>query len=495
MAETPATEEPSRRRGRGLLYGAAALWCAVAALLATRLRGAALDDFFITYRYAFHLANGRGFVFNLGERVFGLTNPGLAILLAALARLGGGDIPVLATIVFAGALVALAWVLARSASRCGHLAEALGGGTLVVTSSYLWAQQGGESIPMLALLAGAAEIGRVRPLLAGGLAGVAVWFRPEAGLGVGFLFLLLWLEERRAAVRFAAVAAAVVGAGLLAAAWYFGTPIPNSLAAKQAMAAGLAEAWTGWRFWLRSVRLVARHGGPLWPLLAVLGLAGQVPLFASGSRPAKVLVLFASCLTILYPLSGVPWFPWYTIPTVVAALYGIAFLAGWVIRLLARPAGVRRRTAAALAGCILALPVAFSLAPASYHWFQVFHWPAYMDRYRRAGLWLARTSPPQASVGYYEVGALGYFSDRTIVDVLGIVTPELLPFVRRGDIAGAFLARAADYAIFDTARGGFMPVATPWFRAGYRPVARFGDLTVFERRWGVALPPPPAAGH
>jgi hypothetical protein len=48
-----------------------------------RCGGAALDDFFITYRYALHLAGGQGFVFNPGQRVFGLTNPGLAILLAA----------------------------------------------------------------------------------------------------------------------------------------------------------------------------------------------------------------------------------------------------------------------------------------------------------------------------------------------------------------------------------------------------------------------------
>ena len=63
----------------------------------------------------------------------------------------------------------------------------LGGGMLLLTSSYLWAQEGGESIPMLALLAGAAEIGLARPICAGVLAGAAVWFRPEAAIGAGFL--------------------------------------------------------------------------------------------------------------------------------------------------------------------------------------------------------------------------------------------------------------------------------------------------------------------
>jgi hypothetical protein len=468
------------------------MWAGLGGLLAVRLRGEALDDFFITYRYALHLANGHGFVFNLGQRVFGLTNPGLALVLGLVAWISGAAIPIAATVMFAVALVMLAWLLAESAGWAGRLAEGLGGGTLVVTSSYLWAQQGGEGIPMLALLAAAARVGLARPALAGFLAGVAVWFRPEAGLGAGVLFLLLWFEQRRAAVRFAAMAAVVVAVGLIAAAWYFGSPIPGSLAAKRAMAAGLPDAWSGIRFWPRSARLAARHGGPLWQVLLVLGVAGQIPFFIRGGRAAKVLVLFALILAILYPLSGVPWFPWYTVTMAVTVLYGVAFLIGQAARVAGWPADLLRRAAAAAGVCALAAPVAISLLPASCRWHVAFHWPAYMERYREAGLWLARTSPPRATVAYYEVGALGYFSDRTIVDLLGIVTPESLPFVRRGDIQGALRARPADYAIFDDARGGWMPVASPWFKASYRPVARFDALTVFERRRGAEIPAPGA---
>jgi len=476
--------------GRPLVASVILAWGAGIAIFAVRFAGKGMDDLFITYRYALHLLHGQGFVFNPGERVFGLTNPGLALLLAALAWATQLEIPTLATIVFGIALFAFACLAVWSAARTGRVPEALGGGTLLVTSSYLWAQQGGETIPMLVLLAGAAELGPRRPALAGLLAGLAVWFRPEAALACGFLCLLLWREERRVPWRFAAAALVAVAAGLLAAAWYFGSPIPNSLAAKQAMASGVAESWSGpVRFWLRSVRLVSRHAGPLWQLVVGLGLAGQVPLFRFGGRSGKLLVLFALTLAVFYPLSGVPWFPWYTLPMAVAVLYGIAFLIGAVIRLVGRGAAMPRRAAAALVGCVLAIPVAASLLPASYRWHRISTgWAPFMERYHQAGLWLAANSPPGASVSYYEVGVLGYFSDRTVVDLLGIVTPEVLPYVRRGDFNGAFLARPGDYAIFDTARGGLMPVAAPWFQAAYAPVAGFGQLTVLERRRGVALP-------
>ena len=476
------------------MWGALAAWAAFAAFLARRFAGLALDDFFITYRYALHLASGQGFVFNVGEKVFGLTNPGLALALAAGYRITGVAIPCLATMLFAASLVALAAALVWGCRRTGRLPEALGGGSLLVTSSFLWVLQGGEAIPMLALLVCAAELCVAWPAAAGLLAGTAVWFRPEGALGVAFLCLLAWRETRRIPWRFAAMAALVVAAGVAAAGWYFGSPIPNSLAAKHAMAAGVAGAWSGPLHVGRlSAQLLARHFGCLWQIVAALGVAGQVPLFARGGRAGQLLVLLGLALAIFYPLSGVPWFPWYMVPSVVALLCGVPFLVGAVVRQLARMPNRPRVAVAALVGCLLAAPVFVSLLPAACHRFRIFEWPPFMERYRLAGLWLARNAPTAATVSYYEVGALGYFSDRTVIDILGIVTPEVLPYVRRGDMAGAFLCRPADYVVFDADRGGWMPVAAPWFRRAYRPVTAFGELTLFARRPEVPLPAPAPA--
>ena len=45
------------------------------------------DDAFITFRYAENIAAGHGFVYNVGERVLGVTTPLFTLLLAALAWL------------------------------------------------------------------------------------------------------------------------------------------------------------------------------------------------------------------------------------------------------------------------------------------------------------------------------------------------------------------------------------------------------------------------
>jgi hypothetical protein len=77
-----------------LLALAAGVWLWFA--LSTRL---ALEDAYITFRYARNIAQGVGFVFNPGELVLGTTTPLQTLLLAALGRLFGPErIPLIAEI-------------------------------------------------------------------------------------------------------------------------------------------------------------------------------------------------------------------------------------------------------------------------------------------------------------------------------------------------------------------------------------------------------------
>jgi hypothetical protein len=44
--------------------------------------------------------------------------------------------------------------------------------------------------------------------------------------------------------------------------------------------------------------------------------------------------------------------------------------------------------------------------------------------YPRIGVWLANNTPPEASVAMVEVGIIGYYSERRVVDILGLVSPK-----------------------------------------------------------------------
>lgn len=58
-----------------------------------------------------------------------------------------------------------------------------------------------------------------------------------------------------------------------------------------------------------------------------------------------------------------------------------------------------------------------------------------------AGLWLREHTPPRAVVATHDVGAIGYFSGRPLVDITGLVDPEVVPVAHDEAALRAYLVR------------------------------------------------------
>jgi hypothetical protein len=485
--------------------------------IAARFAGGAADDVYITYRYADNLASGRGLVFNPGERVFGISDPGVAVLLAALHRATGVAIPVLGTAVTAAALLLIAGVLLAAGREAGREAEGWLGGSLLLGSFYVWMGQGSGPLPALACLLLAARLAGAGPLGAGLLAGLAFCCRPDAALGAAVLLLLLVLEARdrpppgggsgtrwRRPLRYGASFAAVAALALAAAWLYFGTPLPGTLEAKRAFAALAPRDLTGLAFWQPAVHwfvVLAGWGGPAFLLL---GLLGQAPLFRGAGRPGRLLVLHALALAVFYTVARVPFFIWYTIPTAIAAVYGAAFLTGEAARrALAAGTGqamAARRARRAVMSLAAALGVALALGAiaADIRWWRTARPDWRLFAYRRAGEWIRAHTPSGSDIAFDEVGILGYYSDRPILDLVGLVSPGSRPYAAVGDTLGAFLAKPADLLVLHTydRRGGTRPILNrPWFGAAYEQIATIkdpdspADIRIYRRRPGRPVPP------
>ncbi|MEM7481552.1 MAG: hypothetical protein AAF481_10285 [Acidobacteriota bacterium] len=472
-------------------WGLAGLWGCLVLYVGARMWGFAVDDFFITYRYAQNLCAGHGFVYNPGERVFGTTAPGVGLLLSLLHTLTRVSIPGLGTLTTAAGLWVVVWVLHRDTPR--RRPETAIAGTFLLLSTFLWIHAGGEAPVVLALLTGAAAMADRSRVGAGLLAGFAVWCRPDAALGVGILGLVLWVEKRRLPWRYGVSGGSLLAVGLIAAHSWFGAFLPATLAAKRLQSAWLPEVWaSGIHFWSRALRLQEMFNGPAVPWLAALGLAGHVLLLRHGGRATRVLTLYSLALMVAYPVLGVPFYAWYAIPAYVTTLFGAAFAAGAGARSAHRfldRGWVAKATAAALVGVLVA-PIALPLARHGKNLLTGPRSRPRFDLYKEVGEWMFEHVPPGEATAFVEVGTIAYFSQRPIYDLLGLVSPAALPHVAKGDMKGAFLASPTPWVLYGTKLHAFMePVRqTEGFDRAYEERAAFGppgderQLILYRRR-------------
>ena len=60
--------------------------------------------------------------------------------------------------------------------------------------------------------------------------------------------------------------------------------------------------------------------------------------------------------------------------------------------------------------------------------------------------WIEKNTDPGALIAAHDIGALGYFGGREILDLAGLISPEVIPFIRDEKRLREYLDfREADY--------------------------------------------------
>jgi len=314
----------------------AALLPAVAAFLARVATGPhPIDDAYITFRYARNLAQGFGLVYNPGEWVLGTTAPLWALILGGGYRLGLTDLPWLATLLSAlcdAGSVCLLVCLARRLGWPTPGAVLVGLAWALNPMSIGFASGGMEtSLFVLLALSALALAASHRPVwLAAGLCGVATLVRPEGALLAAVVIASIWWSRR--GQTWQAVVAAAVPIGLLGGILLvrYGSPLPNSVAAKQvayqpawplenAFALLVQAGLPGW-----STYLLAAVPEVAGVLICVAGLVtltlltrrGIVRVHRDGAnwQPFAAFALLYVAFYVAVGLRGVRLFPWYLVP-------------------------------------------------------------------------------------------------------------------------------------------------------------------------------------
>lgn len=412
-----------------------------------------LDDTWIHLQFARRLAEGDGLAYATNGWVTGSTAPLWSALLAVGFLLPGG-LPLLWPELLAGLAfaVALPGVLRLGkelglGGRMSFVAAVL----VLATPRLLWSAGSGMEICLFLCLAvwgmalHAREVRRLESVPLGcALLAVSVLCRPE-----GALLLLLALGERllrrTPGTGVATLAAALaVGPTLLFYRLAGGSFLPTTFWVK---AGGPRDPWPDVGY-LRIVLDVFLRSQPILVLFAGAGIlafayrAGHIPAGRSRTGhsswvPAAWLLGQVFAYSVLAsrdappPVGNFGRYHFPLLPLVV--IFGLLAIQATVS---GPPSAESRGSVRWPTGLLLASILAVQLFAAA-------RMPAsYLQNVLdvegsdvRAAAWLAPRLPPDALLAVQDVGALGFFLPNPLVDLAGIVSPEVQPILRgEGDL-------------------------------------------------------------
>ncbi len=445
------------RWGLLLLCAAAVQGIYLATSAATHAAGYPLDDAWIHQTFARSLAQRGEWAFLPGTVSGGSTSP-LWTLLLVPGQYVTGAAWVWTQTLGGLCLFLTGWMGQRWYDRLAQVEGDSSGGVpwvglfLILEWHLSWAAGSGMETLLYAglILAVFAGLTCAEPKWAwlGAAVGVGVWIRPDALTLLGPVGLVLLgmggpgraLFKRMLAVGtgFGAVFALYLGFNLLTA----GNIWPNTFYAKQAEYAGLlAQPYSG--------RLLQMAAMP-WVGAGLLLLPGAA--YAVGGRKQRQWVVWAG---LIWWLGYTGLYAWrlpvvyqharYLIPA-MPVIWTVGF---WGMRILARRMStafakfslVRFAWGTLTVGVLLGFVI---LGVGSYSEDVAIIETEMVD----TALWIRANTEADALLAVHDIGAVGYFSERRIVDLAGLVTPELIPFLRDEERLHAYLdAQQVDYLV------------------------------------------------
>lgn len=415
--------------------------------------GFPLDDTWIHLTFARNLAEHGEWSFRLGVPSAGSTSPLWSALLALgfLLNLQPYIWTYLLGLLVMWALSVVCELTTRRLVPAYAPRAPWVGVFIIVEWHLLWAAMSGMETLLHGLIAAvvlsALMMNSRRYLSLGLLTGLSVWARPDGLTLLGPLALAVLLFEPDLPSRLRGLTRVFIGFGSIFAFYLLfnlligGAPMPNTFYAKQAEYAEWQNMALSYRFSELFLQLLV---GPSFLLLP-----GIVSWTVRAVRNRSWGSLLALAWSVGYMLMYVMRLPVYQHGRYIMPAMPVFFLLGLV--------GMTEFST--------------SKAFGRYQWFTTTLWNASLAMvtvlfivlgarsYARdvafieqemvaAAKWASANLPPESVLAVHDIGALGYFDDHPMIDLAGLVSPEVIPFIRDEARLAEYLdSKGADYLI------------------------------------------------
>jgi hypothetical protein len=415
--------------------------------------GFPLDDSWIHQTFARNLALGKGWAFFPGVPSNASTSP----LWSALLSVGYWmkSMPY-AWSYFLGlislwGLAAMAEFTIRKISNEYHPRFPWLGAILVFEWHLVWASSSGMetilfilvvTMVLCKILSGSESF-----LSLGILTGISVWIRPEGITLLGPICFALFFSDGSWTKIARGLFHVMIGFGVIFAFYLFfnltlsGSPLPNTFYAKQAEFASVAQ----------TPFLVRFASEALQPCIGIglISLPGVV--IAARHQWKQGITRFIG--TILWVTGFLAIFAWklpvtYQYGRYVMPVIPIVILIGfWGFQSIQYDYSLKKRW------MIMTFWKVISIAVLAVFWVlggTAFGKDvAYIESEMVAtARWVSANLPPESIIATHDIGALGYFGNHELVDLAGLVSPEIIPIIHDADQISEYLtSEGVDYLV------------------------------------------------
>jgi hypothetical protein len=218
-----------------------------------------------------------------------------------------------------------------------------------------------------------------------------------------------------------------------------GNPMPNTFYAKQ------AEYDAYWS----SITFMDRVSNYLWPLLASPFLVLIPAAFYWLGKHIRdwnwgviaSLLWFLGYIAIYFARLPAYQHGRYIIPALpIMYLWGILGLLEII-----SSSKINKRLVSLWQITVVVLTIAFEFIGARQNAYDIFWIESEMVTTAK---WIVQNVPPDAQLAVHDIGALGFYVQNPMVDMAGLITPEVVPFIRDETLLAEYLdANSVDYLV------------------------------------------------
>lgn len=399
-----------------------------------------LEDAFITFRYSQNLASGKGLVYNPGEKVLGITTPLWAVWLAFWGKiLGIRNIPQIGIFWSTCFFWLNGWLLYQIGKKIKLNPTTI---VFIVFLFYfqaclIWTGSGGMETALIILLMNLSLYTLIsgQNHLTALITVLLLATRIDSLIWISLIWVVIFQKKGEASLKWLWFPILLI---LLYFGWLgstYSSILPHSVIAKKIIGESAhrnpfsaKEILLSLRWYLSGLGVPLEKGLKSIPSLIWLGLIclGAKRIMVKKWSWGYPLILLPLVQSLVFHFGRAPRsFPWYLIPLTWSGI--ILACLGWEeIKFRSNQLGKYLK-----AGVLTILIITWGYLAIK----NMIYWQKFQINENSTvlaiGLWLKENTSPGAIVATEGLGYQGYFSERKIIDLAGLISPAIVNIHRQ----------------------------------------------------------------